>query len=44
MALVCAALCAEGESVINNAEVIERGYEEIEARLRGLGAEIKRVE
>jgi UDP-N-acetylglucosamine 1-carboxyvinyltransferase len=44
MALVCAALCAEGESVINNAEMIERGYEEVEARLRGLGAEIKRVE
>jgi UDP-N-acetylglucosamine 1-carboxyvinyltransferase len=44
MALVCATLCAEGESVINNAEMIERGYEEVEARLRGLGAEIKRVE
>ncbi|MFH1840791.1 MAG: UDP-N-acetylglucosamine 1-carboxyvinyltransferase [Candidatus Shapirobacteria bacterium] len=44
MALICAALCAEGESVINNAEMIERGYEDVESRLRGLGAEIKRVE
>lgn len=43
MALVVAALCATGESTIGNAEVIERGYERIEERLRGLGAEIKRL-
>lgn len=43
MALICAALCAEGESVINNAEMIERGYEDVESRLRGLGAEITRI-
>jgi len=44
MALVVAALCAEGQSVVNNVEIIERGYEKIEARLRGLGAEIKRID
>jgi len=41
MALVIAALCAEGESVIHNVQQIERGYEALPARLRALGAEIE---
>jgi UDP-N-acetylglucosamine 1-carboxyvinyltransferase len=43
MAMLLAALCAEGTSVINNAQQIERGYERIEQRLGALGARIKRV-
>ena len=43
MALVIAALAAEGQSVIQNIIQIDRGYENIDARLRSLGAEIKRV-
>lgn len=42
MAVLVAALCADGVSVIENAQVIDRGYEKIEARLRALGAEIRR--
>jgi len=42
MALLIAALCARGESVIHNAEVIDRGYERVEERLRALGADIVR--
>jgi len=42
MALLIAALCAKGESVIHNAQTIDRGYERIEERLRGLGADIVR--
>jgi UDP-N-acetylglucosamine 1-carboxyvinyltransferase len=44
MALVIAALCAEGTSTIHNVYQIERGYEDISARLRGLGARIDRQE
>ena len=44
MAMLLAALCAEGVSTINNATQIERGYENIESRLGALGARIKRVE
>jgi UDP-N-acetylglucosamine 1-carboxyvinyltransferase len=44
MAMLIAALCAEGESVINNVSQIERGYERIDERLRALGANIERVE
>ena len=44
MALIVAALCAEGKSVVEKIELVERGYEEIEERLRALGANIKRVE
>ncbi len=40
---IIAALVAPGESVISNIEEIERGYEDIEGKLRGLGAEIVRV-
>ena len=43
MALVIAALCARGPSTIRNIGQIERGYEDIEAKLEGLGAKIKRV-
>lgn len=43
MAMVIAALCAEGTSIIHNVYQIERGYEKIAARLRALGAKIKRV-
>ncbi len=42
MALLIAALCARGTTVIANAEVIDRGYERVEERLRALGAEIAR--
>jgi UDP-N-acetylglucosamine 1-carboxyvinyltransferase len=44
MAMLLAALCAEGTSTINNAQQIERGYERIEERLGALGARITRVE
>lgn len=44
MALLVAALCAEGESTIHNIAQIDRGYERIEEKLRGLGAQIERVE
>lgn len=43
MALVIAALAAEGRSVIQNAQQVDRGYMDIEARLRALGAHIERV-
>ncbi len=44
MALVIAALCAEGTSTIKNVYQIERGYERIADRLRALGARIERVD
>lgn len=43
VALLIAALSAQGESEISNIEQIDRGYENIEGRLRALGAEINRV-
>ncbi len=43
MALLLAALVAEGKSVIHNAQQIDRGYERIDERLRALGARIERV-
>jgi UDP-N-acetylglucosamine 1-carboxyvinyltransferase len=43
MAMLIAACCAEGESIIHNAQVIDRGYEAIEGRLTALGADITRV-
>lgn len=42
MAMLIAACCAEGRSVIENAQVIDRGYEAIDERLRALGADIER--
>jgi UDP-N-acetylglucosamine 1-carboxyvinyltransferase len=44
MAMVIAALCAEGISTIGNVSEIDRGYERIDERLRMLGAQIERVE
>jgi UDP-N-acetylglucosamine 1-carboxyvinyltransferase len=43
MAMLIAALCAEGESEIGSIEQIDRGYERIDERLKGLGARIERV-
>ncbi len=43
MALLIAALCAQGRSVIYNIGQIDRGYERIDQRLRALGAQIERV-
>jgi UDP-N-acetylglucosamine 1-carboxyvinyltransferase len=44
MAMVIAALCAEGRSTIGNIRQIDRGYERIDERLRALGAQIERGE
>jgi UDP-N-acetylglucosamine 1-carboxyvinyltransferase len=43
VSLLIAALSAEGKSVISNIEQIDRGYQDIEARLKAIGADIKRV-
>jgi UDP-N-acetylglucosamine 1-carboxyvinyltransferase len=43
MALLIAALCAEGRSTIRNIVQIDRGYERIEEKLQALGAKIERV-
>ena len=44
IALLIAALSANGTSLISNIEQIDRGYENIEARLNALGAEIERID
>jgi UDP-N-acetylglucosamine 1-carboxyvinyltransferase len=44
MAMVIAALCAEGRSTIGNIGQIDRGYERIDERLRGLGALVERAD
>lgn len=44
IALLIAALSAQGQSTIHNIEQIDRGYEDIDTRLRALGADIQRVE
>ena len=41
--LVAAALMAKGQTVVNDVFHIDRGYERIEERLRGIGADIKRI-
>jgi UDP-N-acetylglucosamine 1-carboxyvinyltransferase len=43
MAMLIAALCADGRSEIGNIRQIDRGYERIDERLRDLGARIERV-
>lgn len=43
-ALVLAALAAKGESEVENIEVIDRGYERLDDKLRQLGAKIERIE
>lgn len=44
VALLIAALSAEGKSVIQNIEQIDRGYQYIDVRLQQLGADVKRVD
>lgn len=44
IALILAALCAKGETVILNADSIDRGYEAVEVELAALGADIKRID
>lgn len=44
VALLIAALSADGKSIIQNIEQIDRGYQNIDERLRKLGAQIKRIE
>lgn len=43
-ALIIAALCADGRTVVEDIYQVDRGYERIEERLQGIGAEIQRVE
>lgn len=43
MAMILAALCANGRSTIHNIQQIDRGYERIEHKLQALGAAIERV-
>jgi UDP-N-acetylglucosamine 1-carboxyvinyltransferase len=43
IALLIAAMSAEGKSIIHNIEQIDRGYENIDSRLNELGADIRRV-
>ena len=43
-AMVIAAMCAEGTTLIEDAHFIERGYEDIVGKLTALGASIRRVE
>jgi UDP-N-acetylglucosamine 1-carboxyvinyltransferase len=44
MAMLIASLCADGTSTIGNIGQIDRGYERIDERLRGLGARIERID
>ncbi len=44
MAMIIAALCAEGTSIIDNAQMVDRGYEAVDQRLVELGAAIRREE
>lgn len=44
VSLLIAAMSAEGKSIIHNIEQIDRGYQNIDTRLRNLGADIKRIE
>jgi UDP-N-acetylglucosamine 1-carboxyvinyltransferase len=44
IALLIAALSAEGTSIIDNIDQIDRGYQDIDIRLRALGAQIERIE
>jgi UDP-N-acetylglucosamine 1-carboxyvinyltransferase len=43
ISLLIAALSAEGESTIHNIEQIDRGYQNIDGRLKAIGAQIERV-
>jgi UDP-N-acetylglucosamine 1-carboxyvinyltransferase len=44
VALLIAALSAEGKSTIQNIEQIDRGYQYIDKRLQALGADIRRID
>jgi UDP-N-acetylglucosamine 1-carboxyvinyltransferase len=44
VALLIAAMSAEGKSIIHNIEQIDRGYQNLDVRLNALGASIKRIE
>jgi UDP-N-acetylglucosamine 1-carboxyvinyltransferase len=44
VALLIAALSAEGKSIIQNIDQIDRGYQNIDQRLQALGAQIKRID
>jgi UDP-N-acetylglucosamine 1-carboxyvinyltransferase len=44
ISLLIAALSANGTSIINNIQQIDRGYENIEARLKSIGAKIERID
>jgi UDP-N-acetylglucosamine 1-carboxyvinyltransferase len=44
MAMLLAALCARGTSVIHNIQQVDRGYEKIDQKLQGLGALVQRLE
>lgn len=44
LALLIAALSAQGKSIIQNGEQIDRGYQNIDTRLQALGAKIRRIE
>ena len=44
VALLIAAMSAEGTSIIQNIEQIDRGYKDIDTRLNALGAKITRLE
>jgi len=43
LAFIIASIIANGESIIHNVHYIDRGYENIEERLKGLGVDIRRV-
>jgi UDP-N-acetylglucosamine 1-carboxyvinyltransferase len=43
VALLIAAMSADGKSIIHNIEQIDRGYQNIDARLNALGADIQRI-
>jgi UDP-N-acetylglucosamine 1-carboxyvinyltransferase len=44
VALLIAALSADGTSIIHNVDQIDRGYQNIDLRLKNLGAEINRLD
>ena len=44
VALLIAALSADGRSIIQNVEQIDRGYQNIDGRLNALGADIRRID
>ena len=43
VALLIAAMSASGKSIINNIHQIDRGYQNIDGRLNGIGAQIRRL-